>query len=246
MTNAIVALGVTLKRNGETIAEVKQVNGVKLSRALLDATNFATPYFYKEWVPGVKDGGKLAVEGNFVAGDTLGQAGLIADWEAGTYQSFVLTWPTTVAVTYTFTGIVEDVDFSPGKVGDLVNFKATIQVNGPGTWGIGVSTGLTGLEGTEETGGAALVFVPAFLAGTVAYTVQIDDDSTYVIIKPTAAAHTITITALGVVTTVLTGQNSGHITLDDPGTVTPVYISAYQSGKAPQLTTLYIAKPVLE
>ena len=243
MTNAIVALGVTLKRNGETIAEVKQVNGVKLSRALLDATNFATADFYKEWVPGIKDGGKLAIEGNFIAGDTLGQVGLIADWEAGTYQTFVLTWPTSVAVTYSFTGIVEDVDFSPAKVGDLISFKATIQVNAKGTLGIGVSTGLSALTGIEETGTAALTFVPSFLAGTLFYAAEINTASDWIKLTPTAAAHTIVVTALGVATTVLTTQQSGQITLDVAGTVTPVYISAHQAGKAPQLTTLYIARP---
>jgi hypothetical protein len=242
-TSSIAAIGVTLTRAGYTIAEMVSVSGVKPTLAMLDAFNFGSTGGVGEFIPGKIEPPKITVQCAFIAGDTNGQAALVTDQTNRTLQSFVLTWPTSISKTATFSAYVVDFDPSPGKVGDKIVYSFTLQISGPITWGSTASTGLTALTGTEQHTGSALTFKPGFLANTLKYVTEVDTASTYIILTPTGAGQTISISALGVSQTVVSGAASGQILLDAAGTVTKVYITTTQTGCAPQITEIYVGRP---
>ena len=101
-TNAVAALGVVVTLDGNPIAEVLNVNGVSVSRKMLDATNFESPNYYEEAIAGLKSAKDVTLDMNFIAGDTNGQLALLAALEDGLAHSFVVTFPTKITATWMF------------------------------------------------------------------------------------------------------------------------------------------------
>ncbi len=241
-TSAEKAFGTQITRNGTVIAELASIGPAGKTLETQDVTTHQSANGYREFIGTLKDGGEIALAGNFIKGDTNGQVGLETDLENRTVQSFVITFAGTAA-TWTFSALVTKFqieDMTPdGKQG----FTATLRVTGKPVLAITASGGLTGLTGIEENAGGAITFVPAFLAGTTTYAVSVNTASTWIKLTPTAAAHTITISNGTSSQTVTSGAQSGEIDLGAADSVTTVTITATESGKVAQVTTIYVTRP---
>ncbi len=129
-TAAIAAFGVTLKRDGNVIAEVTNIGGMEITREMLDVTNEASASTYREFIPGMKEAAELTIQGNFKAGDTDGQVGLVTDLEAGTLQDFILTFPTSITATWTFKAYVTKFKTGDFPVAGKLDFSASLKITG--------------------------------------------------------------------------------------------------------------------
>ena len=242
-TTAISAHGVTLTRNGNTIAEITRVGKIKKTLDVFPATNSGSANSYKEVIAGLKEMAPLEIEGNFIAGDTTGQIGLDTDLEARTLQTFILTFPTAITATCTFTAYVTE--FSMGDFpqdGKGLGFTATLTPSGKPTVAITASGNLTALTGIEETGAAALTFTPAFAAATKTYNVAVNTASTWVKFTPTLAGATITINNGTSSQDVASGAQSGTIAVTDAA-ITTITLSVKETGKVATVYTVHVYTP---
>jgi predicted secreted protein len=229
--------GTTLTRAGNLIAEITKIGGPKLSRDTIDVTNHDSVNDYKEKIAGIKDGGDVSIEGNFIPGDSNGQIGLLTDFEAGTLQTFVLTLPTAMATTWTFTAIVKNIE-SEAPFDDKVPFKATLAISGKPVLGVTASAGFTTPFLTASVG----TFIPAVAQATLSYVLNVVTGTTSITLTPTAAAGVIVVTANGVSQTVNSGAASTAITLGAAGSITVVTITVTETNKQPKTYTVNVAR----
>lgn len=138
MTDATIGLGTTLAYgNGATpevfttVAEVINISGPNMSRELPDATHLGSPNGYREFIGGLKDGGEVTLECNWIPGNaTQDQStGLLSIFDSGATKNWKVTLPTTPTVTMTFAGVVSA--FEPDiPVDDKLGLSVTIKVSG--------------------------------------------------------------------------------------------------------------------
>ena len=129
MTDATIGLGTTLAYGDggspevfTTVAEVVSISGPGMSRELPDATHLGSPNGYREFIGGLRDGGEVTLELNWLPGNaTHDQDNAGRNWR--------ITLPTTPAATVTFTGVVSA--FEPDiPVDDKMSLSVTIKVSG--------------------------------------------------------------------------------------------------------------------
>lgn len=235
MTSAIAALGVLLKRDGNTIAELSKIGPVGKSRETIDCTNLNTAGGYKEFIGGMRDGGVVALEGNFIAGDTSGQIGLQTDFDGETAQSFVVYFPTAITATWTFTGVVTKFETN-FEVNNKVTFASEIKITGEPVLAVTASTGLT-TPFFVCTGGTP-TYAPAQAGTEGTYVINVVTGTTSVTLTPTATAGVITVDG----SVVETGQASSAITLGAAGSITEVPITVKETGKVAKEYTILIVR----
>jgi len=77
------------------VAEVKTINGLKMSRAAVDATNNDSPNDFEEFIAGLGTAGEIDLLLNFRPEHASqgATAGLLADFLAGTVRGWQIAWP---------------------------------------------------------------------------------------------------------------------------------------------------------
>jgi len=130
MAQALAAYGTLLKHSKDggttytTIAEVVSISGPGLSAEAIDVTSHDSPEGWREYVGGLKDGGEVTFDINFIPGNTThaelaGRIGAYVD-------TFQLVFPDNTA--WTFDALItgfepqENVD---GKLSASVTLKIT-------------------------------------------------------------------------------------------------------------------------
>jgi len=242
-TSALAAWGATFKWNTVAIAELNNIGGPTLRTETIDATSFASANAYREFIAGLHDGGEVSIAGNFIPGDTTGQIAMSTDFHAGTARTCVVTFPTAAATTWTFTGLITSLEIAVGDVAGKLNFTATIKVSGKPVLAVTASADLTDLTGIEENAGAALTFLPAFLATKYDYNVTVDTSTTWVKFTPTLAGAIITIYNGISSQDVLSGAQSGTIAVAD-GVITDITLSVKETGKVAKVYTVHVYVPI--
>jgi len=227
-TAAIAAYGAVLARDGNTIAELTKIGPPKLKLDTAEVTNHQSSDSYREYIGTLLDGGDVAIEGNFIVGDTNGQIGLITDMEAKTVQSFVLTFPTAVTATWTFSALVTAFEIGDMNHDGSVTFTATLKVTGKPTLANTASTGLT----------TPFFVISQSAVNVYTYVATVLTGVTSVTVTPTAAAGTITVNG----NTVATGVASSAITLGAAGSVTTITIVVTETGKTAKTYTIYLSR----
>ncbi|SHH86571.1 phage tail tube protein [Desulfosporosinus lacus] len=231
MTGAKSTFGTTLTRAGSAIAEITNISSPKLTAGEIDVTSMDSANGYKEYIQGMRDGGDVSVEGNFINSDTNGQVGLVTDFNAGTVQSFVITFPD--GTTWTFSAFVKGFELDDAEVEGKMGFKATLKVTGKPVLGITAAPNLTALVVTTGT------LIPAFAAGTYEYVAYILTGVASVTITPTCAtADSITVDD----NVVATGVPSSAIALGAAGSVTTVEVVTTDAGKADTKYTIHLTR----
>ncbi len=235
MSNAIAAKGATLARDGHTIAEITKIGGIEINLETLDVTTLTSPDSFKEFIGTWFEASEVPIEGNFIAGDTDGQVALMADQLAMTVQSFVLTLPTAITATWSFSALVTKYKVGDYAVGGKIDFSASLKISGKPTLAIGASTGLTTpFFAISESA----VIVPAPSQTTYDYIATVLTGVSSVTVTPTATAGVITVNG----TVVATGQASGAIALGAAGSVTTVTIVVTETGKVAKTYMVRVAR----
>lgn len=123
---AIASHGTLLKRNGTTIADVKDISGPNFSRGTIDCTSHSSASGWKEFVTGMKENGEVSFSINFdpTAATHAYNTGLLDDFIDGTLQTFTLTFPDSTVWSFTAYvtafGVTEPVE---GVLGANVTLK---------------------------------------------------------------------------------------------------------------------------
>lgn len=118
MSSATIGFGTLFKRDGTTIAEC--TNGSHaISRDTIDVTHHASTGGWREFIAGLKNGGQVTLDLNFLPADATQSfaAGLMDDLVDGTLQSFSIVYTDSGTTTATFSAYV-------------INFQTTAPVDG--------------------------------------------------------------------------------------------------------------------
>ena len=239
-SSAVCAFGTTLSWNGGLVAEVREFNN--LPQRVIDALSVFSHDSLAgadEIIGGMIKEGPLDITGVWVPGDTDGQIAMYADSATKTKRATVITFPTALGTTLTFTGLITNIGLTAPINGEAA-FRATIQPSGLVALGVTASTGLTTLTGADSAAGA-LDFVPNFATGTLVYVVPVATGITYVKLTP-AGAGTITITSGGATQVVPTTTESAQIPLGAAQTVTEIEIEVKEASKAAVVYTIYVSR----
>jgi len=117
-SKAIIGLGTQLQiGDGQpseaftTIAEVLSVTAFSLSTDAVDVTNMDSPDKYKEFIPGLRDGGEISFDINYIfdeATHLVGDSGILKDFNdtETKKRNFKIIFPDTAVTTWEFTGII--------------------------------------------------------------------------------------------------------------------------------------------
>jgi len=235
MSNAIAAKGATLARDGHTIAEITKIGGIEINLETLDVTTLTSPDSFKEFIGTWFEASEVPIEGNFIAGDTDGQVALMADQLAMTVQSFVLTLPTAITATWSFSALVTKYKVGDYAVGGKIDFSASLKISGKPTLAIGASTGLTTPFFSISNDA---VIVPSPSGSVYDYVATVATGISSITVTPTASAGVITVNG----NVVATGEASGAIALGAAGSVTAVTIVVTETGKVAKTYTVRIAR----
>lgn len=235
MSNAVNSVGTTLKKGNNTIAELKQINGIDISGETIDVTTLGSTNGYREFVLGFKDPGEVQISGFFFPGDTNGQAAMYDDMTNGDVSSYTITFPADLGATWTFDGYV--MGFKTGAVvEDAVTFEATIKVSGEPTLGTTASTGWSAFllrNAADDADATNDAYVPTVAADEYQYAVTFDT-TTSVRPKVTAASHTIKLYIDDVYSEDLTSGTTGTAIAFGAAEVKKLTFKMWESGKTPK------------
>lgn len=241
-TAAKSTLGITLKRDDNLIAEITNLTGPELSLETIDVTSHDSADDFREYIGGLLDGGEIQIEGIFKAADTSGQIGLQTDMLAKTLQTFVLTFPTSVTATWTFTALVTRFKASDFPLDDAQRFSATLKISGKPVLAITASADITALAIAATSGAIALS--PDLTAAVYTYGCTVGTGDAFVKLTITdATAASIKVTALGVEWNLTSAVESGNIVIDAADTITDVKIEVTDTGKVTKTYHLYVVRP---
>jgi predicted secreted protein len=139
MSKATSTVGVKLKRGDgagppevfAAIAEVTSISGPNETAAQIDVTSFDSAA--REYIAGLRDGGEISFEFNFV-GDDASQAALRADFAAGKLSNYEIdlndgTVALPVASKYAFAASVTALGNS-FAVDDKISGSCTLKISG--------------------------------------------------------------------------------------------------------------------
>jgi len=129
-TAAVSGYGVAITFGGDAVGETT-IAGPENSRDQLDATTNSSASAAREFIPGLKDGGEVTLEGNWVPAD-VGQVALLASYNNGTTAACVITYPSATG-TCSFNGFVSNWTINPPH-DEKLTFSSTIKVTGPVTY----------------------------------------------------------------------------------------------------------------
>jgi len=241
-TAAKSALGIALTRDGNAIAEITNITGPEMSLETIDVTSHDSANDFREFIGGLLDGGEVQIEGNFIAGDTSGQIGLQTDLLAKTVQTFVLTFPTSVTATWTFTALVTRFKPSDFPMDDAQRFSATLKITGKPVLAITASADITALSIAATSGAIALS--PDLEAAVYTYGCTVATGDAFVNLTITdATAASIKVTALGVEWNLTSAVQSGNIVIGAADTITDIKIEVTDTGKVTTVYHLYVVRP---
>jgi len=223
-----------LKWNGTAIAEIKgDIPHPTITADKVDFTNRDSSSQWEESKPGMKHGGEITIEGNYLPGDEA-QAAAIADFLSGTAREVIIE-DTTAGFSWTFDAWVSSRGgASPDKNGPI-SFTLTLTITGVPVYAATASTGLT--DPWFAISESAVV-VPDEAGDAYEYVATVLTGVTSVTVTPTATSGVITIDG----NVVATGEASSAITLGDAGTVTEITIVVKETGKTAKTYTIWLAR----
>jgi len=117
-----------------SIAELTSVSGPNLSMDTIDVTHMGSANAYREFIAGLKDGGDVSMDVNFLPADATQNmaAGIMADLDARTKRNFQVVWSDTAATVWSFSAFVTG--FSPSSsLGDKLSATITLKITGKPT-----------------------------------------------------------------------------------------------------------------
>lgn len=235
MSSAVHSYGTTFTWDSVAIAELDTINGIEVTMSAIDVTNHQSANSYTESIPGMLTAGDVSLTGNYIYSDTTGQHAMLADMEARSVKTGIITFPASTGTTWTFSGFPTAVKIGDAPVDGKIPFTATIHPTGKPTLAVATSTGLTTpFFAISESA----VITPDPANDTYTYVATVLTGVSSVTVTPTATAGTITVNG----NTVATGVASSAITLGAAGTNTTITIVVTETNKAPVTYTVHLSR----
>lgn len=226
-------LGTTISKGGVNIGSLISISTPEKTADSKEATTLDVTDGYKRFVAGLKDGGEVTISGYFDSADA-GQLALDTGFEAGTEDTYIITFPAAIGATFTFTAIITKYKPGDASLEDPMEFEATFKVSGKPELAVTASGGLTGLTLTGTAGALSPTFNNAKYAYAWSFTTL-----TSITVTPTAAAHTIRMYVDDVyVADVTSGSASAAITGFLAGTSKKITLIVNEVGKSPKTYTI--------
>lgn len=218
--------GTKLKRGEEYVAKLLNIDPPEMSRDDIDVTDHDSPDSFREWIPGLKDGGEVPIEGHLIPTNET-QKGLLAALDVDEPEAWTIEFPTVPKLYVVFSGYVHNYKVGSAPVDGVMTFSCTIKVTGKPEILTDESAGLSNLTVADSTA-SPVSLAPAFDNETYEYFAIVGNAITHVNVTPTAADHTITVNGVEVDT----GDPSGNIALPE-GEIKEIKIKAWEEGAAP-------------
>lgn len=121
---AVVAMGTTLKKGTDFIANLTSIDGVSVSADTIETTALDTVGGYRTFVTSLKDAGEVSLSGHF---DYSSHNTLLDDFEDATPTLYTITFPD--GTSWGFTAVVTAFGTS-AELEDLIGFEATLKISG--------------------------------------------------------------------------------------------------------------------
>jgi predicted secreted protein len=126
-TQAVVGYGTTLNHAGTPVIEIIKIAGPLMKLDMKEASNMGSPNTYKEFIAGLRDGGTITFEGNYIPKDAS-QTPIKADFDAGASASWTIVIAGALG-TWTATCFVQDI--APAyPVDDRITMTGTLKITG--------------------------------------------------------------------------------------------------------------------
>jgi Lambda phage tail tube protein, TTP len=112
------------------LLETIKAAGPLMKMDMKEASNMQSPSTYKEFIAGLRDGGTVTFEGNYVPkGADNSQANLRTDFESGLIQNYCLALPLAGSGIWVFDAYVQDI--APAyPIDDRVTYTGTLKITG--------------------------------------------------------------------------------------------------------------------
>jgi predicted secreted protein len=124
------AHGAIVKLNTTTISEVTSITAPNFTADTLDVTTHSSPDAYREYIQGLRDGGEIAVEGNYT---TASAAAILLQFNTSSTVTMTVDLPTKPSATR-FTATVICTEFSSDAPFDgIITFSSNFKVTGKPT-----------------------------------------------------------------------------------------------------------------
>lgn len=108
MTSGVAAKGTQLEwgASGSTVVlvELTSISGPSESMDTIDLTSHDSASAFREFVAGLRDGGEISFEGNFIKGDSEGQIAAHTDFQNGQVRAWIIKHPGWAAVATQMSG----------------------------------------------------------------------------------------------------------------------------------------------
>ncbi len=230
-------IGTTITKGGVNIGSLTKISSPEKSVDSVEVTTLDVADGYKRFIPGMKDGGEVTVSGYFDSADA-GQSALDTAFEAGSEDTYVITFPATIGATFSFSAIITKYNAGEANLEDPLSFELTLKVVGKPTLAVTASGGLTALVLSGTTGALS----PAFNNAKYAYSWVFTTDAS-ITVTPTAANHTIKMYVDDVyVGEVNSGSASAAITGFLAATSKKITLIVFEAGKSPKTYTIVAAR----
>lgn len=236
-------MGTTITINGTTIGKLTSINPPELSADTIDTTTLDVADNHRTFMQGLIDAGEVSVTGFYENNDT-GHTAVKTALDSGTADTYVITFPSTIGSTWTFTGVVTKFKTGEATIEDGVAFEASFKVSGKPTLGVTASTGMSAATFVQTDGSTALTaaaLTPTFAIGTFTYGFTYTTQTAF---KPkfTAASHTIQIFVNDVyIETVSSGVAASSIAMAAVG-ATKVTAVVFEAGKTPKTYVFMVSR----
>jgi GH25 family lysozyme M1 (1,4-beta-N-acetylmuramidase)/predicted secreted protein len=129
---ATAAMGTSLKKGTTLLASLTSIDGLSISADTIETTTLDATSSYRSFISSLKDAGEVGLSGYFVYS---AHSTVLADFEAGTVQTYTIEFPDKVATSgtkWTFSAVVTALS-TGAALEDLVTFEATLKVSGKPT-----------------------------------------------------------------------------------------------------------------
>lgn len=232
MPNARTGNGTTIKIGATPIGEVVSIGAVAIATDAIDVSTLASSF--REFIPGLSDGGEVTFTGHHFPGDT-GQAAIKAAQIGKTTDAYTITFPGTLGA-WTFNAFITNYSVLDATNDDPVEFEITVKITGEPSLGTTAVAGLSALVLTGTAGALSPAFNNAKYNYSWTFTTL-----TSITVTPTGAAQTMDIYVDGSLfqSGLASGAASQAITgFDAAATSKRIDIVARESGKAPKTYTV--------
>lgn len=115
-----------------TVPEVMRLTGPSVRFDLLDVTSHDTTGFFREWIPGLADGEKVAASVNWRPSNTV-HKNLRIDAYARTLRNFKIVFPDTSDNTVAMATYIES-QMPKADIGQPMLMDISLKVTGAPTW----------------------------------------------------------------------------------------------------------------